>query len=513
MRLLEQTSVLCELEIEALSLLASADVEDNDREDAFRKLQKSDKLNFAVENYRQLPLIIRARIENWSIDRGELKLGERVTTGAASSSCDGDSVYHATYRHFDVAVKVTEGDLLSDAPRRRRVQAELAALALIRHPNVAMFIGACIEPRCCLIACEPPHGGNLEDFLLSRSRASAAADGGRKVGWLPASSAAGRRAGRRRQTVAWALDLLRAVNHLHQSDPRVVHRDIRPANLLLSASGGLKLAAFAASRVLPSSPAPAAPRRPHGCGRELAGEDEDGGGRGPQPEGRRRRIIMSPDGRWRRPSDRLPCCRDATASAAAGCTGDDDDASDGAEGDDEEDEAAAAERVPITRFTAPELHPTRRAAAAAAAAAAASASSSPCSGPSVCVAAGGGGGGGGGGGEEEKADVYSAALVIWTLHAGHPPHPHLGDAAAAAAAADPAARLRPCGAALGWAGLAAALEGAWGDAPGGRPGADALLESLEGLREEVLLRHRRGCGSSSCAGPAAAAAAAACGVQ
>ena len=39
----------------------------------------------------------------------------------------------------------------------------------------------------------------------------------------------------------WALDLARAVTYMHQSDPPVVHRDLRPAHLLLSAAGALKV--------------------------------------------------------------------------------------------------------------------------------------------------------------------------------------------------------------------------------------------------------------------------------
>ncbi len=99
------------------------------------------------------------------------------------------------------------------------------------------------------------------------------------------------------------------------------------------------------------------------------------------------------------------------------------------------------------RYSAPELHPSRRSAGA-------------------------------GGGAEDRADVYSAAVVIWALFAGHAPHPFLSDAAVSAAAADPKVQLRPVGGPLP-ARVASALRGAWGDEAARRPSAGALLEALE----------------------------------
>ncbi len=90
--------------------------------------------------------------------------------------------------------------------------------------------------------------------------------------------------------------------------------------------------------------------------------------------------------------------------------------------------------------------------------------------------------------EDGMADVYSAAMVIWALRVGRRPHPHLSDAEAAAAAADPSRRLRPAAAALRWRGLAAVLEHALASKPLERPTADELLAGLEGLAEKELAR-------------------------
>ena len=76
--------------------------------------------------------------------------------------------------------------------------------------------------------------------------------------------------------------------------------------------------------------------------------------------------------------------------------------------------------------------------------------------------------------------MYSPAVVVWALFAGRPPHPGLSDEAAAAAAADPAIRLRPPTWKMGGAkGLRRALAEGWAHDAGGRPEAMRLLEALE----------------------------------
>ncbi len=81
-----------------------------------------------------------------------------------------------------------------------------------------------------------------------------------------------------------------------------------------------------------------------------------------------------------------------------------------------------------------------------------------------------------------KADVYSAALVIWAMRCRQHPHPHLDDLAAAAAAADVTKQLRPSCQLLRWPAVADVLEAAWGTEPASRPTAGILLERLEQLQ-------------------------------
>ena len=54
----------------------------------------------------------------------------------------------------------------------------------------------------------------------------------------------------------WALDLARAITYMHQSDPPVVHRDLRPANLLLSSASAIKVTGFGSALLLSPSWSP-----------------------------------------------------------------------------------------------------------------------------------------------------------------------------------------------------------------------------------------------------------------
>ena len=50
---------------------------------------------------------------------------------------------------------------------------------------------------------------------------------------------------------AWLLDILRALEHLHDRDPILIHRDVKPENLLLTHDRRtLKLADFGLAKTV-----------------------------------------------------------------------------------------------------------------------------------------------------------------------------------------------------------------------------------------------------------------------
>jgi serine/threonine protein kinase len=247
----------------------------------------------------------------------------------------------------------------------------------------------------------------------------------------------------RRQTMRWALNLVHAVAYMHQCEPRIVHRNLRPSNLLLAACGALKVAGFGAARILDT------PDRGEGRPVNPCRPTTDGS-RAPDPERLPPGSPQSPAPADGRLVPLSPLSESAALGSRATPPGNPLSASGGggvAGG------GAAAPGPPPSRYLAPELH---------------TAWPEP-EGPAGC-------------GLEERADVFSAAVVIWAITTGQPPHAGLSDCEAAAAAADPARRLRPPTAALRPTALAALLEEAWSADPAQRPSADDLMTRLESLQ-------------------------------
>ncbi|KAI8464512.1 MAG: kinase-like domain-containing protein, partial [Monoraphidium minutum] len=104
---------------------------------------------------------------------------------------------------------------------------EIAILASIRHPNVVNFIGACHRaPAPCLVT-EFCARGPLD--ALVHGPAGGALSTARRV--------------------EFAIDVARGMACLHAQAPPVIHRDLKTANLLVSARYEVKVADFGLSRI------------------------------------------------------------------------------------------------------------------------------------------------------------------------------------------------------------------------------------------------------------------------
>jgi serine/threonine-protein kinase len=55
-----------------------------------------------------------------------------------------------------------------------------------------------------------------------------------------------------REVLAWAGQILDALNYLHSQEPPILHRDIKPSNLKLTPTGLLKLVDFGLVKSLAS---------------------------------------------------------------------------------------------------------------------------------------------------------------------------------------------------------------------------------------------------------------------
>ena len=94
----------------------------------------------------------------------------------------------------------------------------------MRHPNVVMYLGVCLQPPC--VVTEYCARGSLND-VFKRARATPALAA--QLDW-----------GRRLNMV---LDAAKGMMYLHSSEPPVIHRDLKSPNLLVDKHWRLKVGA------------------------------------------------------------------------------------------------------------------------------------------------------------------------------------------------------------------------------------------------------------------------------
>ncbi|CAK9186005.1 unnamed protein product [Ilex paraguariensis] len=158
----------------------------------------------------------------------------RATGSFNASNCIGNGGFGATYK-----AEISPGVLVAikrlAVGRFQGVQqfdAEIKTLGRLRHPNLVTLIGYhASETEMFLIYNYLP-GGNLEKFIQERST--------RAVDW--------------RILHKIALDIARALAYLHdQCVPRVLHRDVKPSNILLDDDYNAYLSDFGLARLLGTS--------------------------------------------------------------------------------------------------------------------------------------------------------------------------------------------------------------------------------------------------------------------
>ena len=140
-----------------------------------------------------------------------------------------------------VAVKVLRQELMHDADLVRRFKNESKAISLLNHPNIVKVYDVSVSENLQYIVMECVEGMTLREYLNER--------GGKITS---------------RETVHFIAQILRALDHAHRNG--VVHRDIKPQNIMLLDNGQLRMMDW---------------HRPHLPGREPDTERQKGHGQRP----------------------------------------------------------------------------------------------------------------------------------------------------------------------------------------------------------------------------------------
>ena len=123
-----------------------------------------------------------------------------------------------------VAVKVLRQELMHDPDLVRRFKNESKAISLLNHPNIVKVYDVSVSESLQYIVMEYVDGMTLRTYLNER--------GGKLTS---------------RETVHFISQILKALDHAHRNG--VVHRDIKPQNIMLLDSGQLRMMDFGIARV------------------------------------------------------------------------------------------------------------------------------------------------------------------------------------------------------------------------------------------------------------------------
>jgi eukaryotic-like serine/threonine-protein kinase len=155
-------------------------------------------------------------------------LGPYEITGELGRGGMG-AVYKAVHSETDepAAVKLLSPHLAQEEGFRSRFKAEIETLRKLRHPNIVRLFGFGEQGSYLFYAMEFVDGSSLEQELRQ----------GRRFDW--------------REVTRIGIDMCRALRHAH--DRGVIHRDIKPGNVLLASDGGIKLSDFGIARLFGNS--------------------------------------------------------------------------------------------------------------------------------------------------------------------------------------------------------------------------------------------------------------------
>ncbi len=137
----------------------------------------------------------------------------------------GMAVVYRAYDTIDdrvVAIKILKDEFSNNADFIRRFKNESKAIAVLSHPNIVKVYDVSIGDRIQYIVMEYIDGITLKEYLGQQ----------KVIKW--------------KEAIHFTVQILRALQHAHEKG--IVHRDIKPQNIMLLSDGTIKVTDFGIAR-------------------------------------------------------------------------------------------------------------------------------------------------------------------------------------------------------------------------------------------------------------------------
>lgn len=160
--------------------------------------------------------LIGKRLGNWIIEKelGQGGMGKVYLAHQESGSTPGTQ---------QAAIKVMAGELSRETGFLNRFQREIEALSQLNHPHIVRFYEAGTQDGLYYYIMEYVSGQNFEELLMEKGR----------LPW--------------KEVLDMALQIGPALKHAH--DHGIIHRDIKPPNLMRTEEGIVKLTDFGVAKI------------------------------------------------------------------------------------------------------------------------------------------------------------------------------------------------------------------------------------------------------------------------
>ena len=122
-----------------------------------------------------------------------------------------------------VAIKILKDEFSRDQEFRRRFHAESQAVAMLSHPNIVSVYDVSRSGDVDYIVMELIEGITLKQYLEKKGR----------LNW--------------RETLHFSMQIAKALEHAHSRG--IIHRDIKPHNIMILKDGSIKVADFGIARI------------------------------------------------------------------------------------------------------------------------------------------------------------------------------------------------------------------------------------------------------------------------